>query len=495
MNKKIGIFALFVLLGLSLFACDVQSTTPTTTTSAAAIPTNEIAAAKDETIYIEANPDGSVSSMVAVNRLAKVERGLYVDRGRFVDALDLSGASTILIQDDRLLLPILEDQEEYYYRATLANGYEAPFVVSVQYLVDGVEALHTDIQSAMKSHAIRIHVEANALAEEAFRTGYLCALQVSLQSGGIQSLEANGGLVVLAGGQYQISLSVLPGSTADFEITYEAVEFGIQSIQGTFTRFDPSFLGSELSGMAASMPLLVEGIDQLALGTDQLRQGLTELSIAVNALSLGSSDLNDGILQLKNGLIVAANAARQTESALITLAQTAAALAQGEDGIVQAYEGLLTQILDVQTTFSALHSDDMALLTKLATMAGTAQAIESALNDHLDGMTAFVEGLTQLSVGYGAFADGLDDLVAAATMLEGGASDLSSGLSLVDQAMSLLPDQVNELTLALSAISEGFDGALDSITVLFLEQNDRSSFVSSQNPNPLSTQFIITLKF
>ena len=100
-----------------------------------------------------------------------------------------------------------------------------------------------------------------------------------------------------------------------------------------------------------------------------------------------------------------------------------------------------------------------------------------------------------MSVGYGAFADGLDDLVAAATMLEGGASDLSSGLSLVDQAMSLLPDQVNELTLALSAISEGFDGALDSITVLFLEQNDRSSFVSSQNPNPLSTQFIITLKF
>jgi hypothetical protein len=490
MTKKFGSMALLIVCLCALMACG-QTNTTTTTTTTGVIPTNEIAAVKDETIYIETNPDGSVESMITVNRLIQASRGLYIDYGRYDSAANLSGTSTILIQDDRLLLPVLEDKDEYFYRATLANGYEAPFLLSIQYLVDGVATVHTVRQDIRKQHTILIRVEVNPNAEETFQSGYLCALQVTLKSQLIRSLNATGGLVVLAGGNTQISLSVLPGSSAEFRIEYEAMEFGISSIQGTITRFDPSFMGSELLGMASSMPLLTEGIRQLALGTEELRQGLAELSDAMHDLSMGSSDLVGGIAQLKAGLLAAANAARQTENALSIMAQSAETLRQGEAGILQAYEGLLLQILDVQATFSVLHSDDLILLTKLAAMTATAQAIQSALEDHFHGMTDFTNGLAIIVGGFGTFADGLDEIVLTISMLESGAEDLSEGLSQLDQALRPLPANVNTVTSALNAIATELESAFSSLSLLFEDTSEWTSYVGEENVSPHSVQFVI----
>ncbi|MDP3131062.1 MAG: hypothetical protein Q8N15_07020 [Bacillota bacterium] len=488
MLKKMLFGALIALLAFSVIAC--ESTTTSTTATSGSLPTNEIDAVKDETIYLEAATDGTVERAVAVVRLENVVSGLYVDHGIFTAAEDLSGSATILVEAGRLLVPVLSQRVEHYYRAELGEGYASPFLISLSYFKDTLETDPGAVSVESTDHAIVIHVEANPDASEAFRTGYVCALQITLKSDVVQAPDVTGGLVVLAGGNYLISLTALPGSIGDYRIEYLGTGFGIVSIQATFTRFTPAFLGSELSGFATSMPELTEGIAALAVGTAELHQGLFDLSDAVHTLSTGSADLTDGIGQLHDGLVSAALGAHATADALETLADTAAILASGEADLAAAYAGLMLQVLDVQATFSALHPGDMDLLTKLATLSGTAGAIESALSDHLDGMEAFADGLLDLSNQYALFAAGLDALVLAALDLQDGSAGISDALTSIDAALAAMPEGVLAMNAALTTISDGFDDAATALSFLFLEQTDPVSFTSPDNPTPRSVQFI-----
>lgn len=334
MLRKLLIGTLSVLFALSLSSCTAATTSTTHTTFVQ--PTNEIAAVKDETIYLEAGTDGTVERVVEIVRLENVVSGLYVDEGNFRVAEDLSGSATILVETGRLLVPVMSERTEHYYRAELGEGYKPPFLITFEYLRDAVSVDPSTRWNSSADHAIVIHVEANPEATEAFRSGYVCALQITIESDVVEAPEIDGGLVVLAGGSYLISLTSLPGSTGDYRVEYRGTDFGIASIQATFTRFTPAFLGSGLSGFASAMPEMTGGIADLADGTADLHQGLLNLSDAAHSLSSGSAGLSDGIVELHDGLVAVALGAHATADALDTLADTAALLAAGEADLAAA---------------------------------------------------------------------------------------------------------------------------------------------------------------
>jgi X-X-X-Leu-X-X-Gly heptad repeat protein len=489
MLKKATLILFAAIAVFAATACDEATTA--LTTAVTTLPSNEIAAVKDETIYLEASSSGAVTDMVVVSRLADVETGLYVDKGAFRTAENLSGTASILIGDDALLVPVLADAEEHYYRATLENGYEPPFLISLEYLLDGT--VSEPSAAGGSEHAIHLEVTSNPDAADGFRDVFLCMVQISIASTGIDTPTADGGLVILSGGDYVVTFTVLPGKNGTFEVLWSGDAFGIDAIQATYTRFTSAFLGDSLSGFADQIPTLTAGFTQLADGTGALRDGLSQLATATHALSAGAADLSSGLVLVASGLEDAADAAEETASSLALLSGAASALEQGESDIADAYANLLLVVADVQATFSALHSDDVALLTKLATLAGTASAIDDALSQHLAGMSDFSDNVAALAAGYAAFASGLRSLADAATGLASGSEDVSTGLASLDEALALLPDQIAAMNAALVLLSDGFTGSADELAFLFADSGASVSFTSADNPAPRSVQFIYTV--
>ncbi|MFH0993851.1 MAG: hypothetical protein V1761_05840, partial [bacterium] len=316
----ISLSALFLLVTLS--GCGLTTTGATTTTTTGSTPTEEVAAIKDETVYLTADATGAIHKMIVINRLVAVEPGIYVDRGRFTAAFGLSGDEPVTIGETDLRLMIDTHYDEYYYRAELGAGYTAPFQIDVVYEMDG-EAVDVDqIVGTAGTVTIRMTVSVNPDAEAYFRENYLCNLQLKLDSGQNRIVQAPGGTTVLAIGIYTIAFMVLPGATKTFAVTVDSDAFGIAGIEASFTRFDPAMLGDDFSTFGTAMIELSAGLEAMQSGQIDLADGLDEILTAVAALQAGSANLTEGLAAYQE-------AASQLSASLTDLSGNVTALSRG----------------------------------------------------------------------------------------------------------------------------------------------------------------------
>lgn len=489
--KKILILLLLILTMTGVYACD--STTTAITTTPVSIPSDNHQAAVDETIYVNANVLGDTESLIVVSRIKNAEPGYYTEYGNFLSAQNLTGSESILVESDRLEIPVAKACNDFYYRSLLSSGYELPFILSFEYKKDGVIIDPISEVEGSGVYDIQITVESNQFAKAGFVNQYMSYLQIAINADNTTFPVVSGGSVVLAGGVYTAAFMTLPGTSGLYTITVETTSFSIDSIQASFTHFEPSILGDQLAGFGESMQTLITGLQTLRDGQIAMKSGVSDINTAIMALSSGSSDLAAGLDEIVSGLSQMSDSAQTLASNLSALSQAANQLAISGSALMDAYGNMMITIEDVVTTFSALHSDDEALLTKLLTLSQTASAIEAAFDTYVDGVGSCAENLALLSTGLNQLAASLEAITTALTSLSDGAGNISDGITAITAAMANLPDSLQTMIDAQTVIIENLQTSLGDMQFLFEQPEALVSFTSDANLSPDSIQFVYTI--
>ncbi len=492
--KKILFLSLSALfLFVTLSGCGLTTTAATTTTTTITALTEEIAAIKDETVYLTADANGVIGRMIVINRLADVEPGIYVDRGRFTAAFGLSGDETVTIGDNGLRLNIDSHYEEYYYRAELGAGYAAPFAIDIAYELDGEPVDVGEIVGTAGVVTLKMTVSVNPEAEAYFRDKYLCNLQLKLDSGKTRILQATGGTTILAAGVYTIAFLVLPGTSKTFSVTVDTDAFGIGGIEASFTRFDPAMLGDDFAGFGAAMADLILGLEALRDGQVDLADGLADVRAAVDALLVGSADITGGIGAYQDAANLLLASLSELSDHITALSLGASGLQDAGSALLEGYAGLMGIINDVAATFAALHPEDEALLTKLTTMTQTAAAIEAALSAYVGGVDSLSSNLAILAAGLAQLEAGTELLNAGLTELVQASGNIMDGLAMTGSGFDVIVAALPAMIDAQSAMMAGLSDAITGLAFLDIVPGDYVSFTDPDNPVPGSVQFIYSI--
>ncbi|MFA5036288.1 MAG: hypothetical protein WC479_03845 [Candidatus Izemoplasmatales bacterium] len=491
MIKKLLLSLLLLFTVTGLFACD--STTSTTTATPVVIPSDSHQATVDETIYINADATGEIESLVVVSRIKNALPGYYTEYGDFLSAQNLSGSESILVGSDRLEIPIAEACDDFYYRTQLSPEYEVPFLLTFNYEKNGLPIDPIVQTGEAGNYDIEITVTSNPNADLGFVNQFMCYLQLSLDADKTSFPTVSGGSVVLAGGTYTIAFMTLPGASAVYTLSVETTSFSISSIQASFTRFDPSILGDQLADFGENMSTLITGLTAIRDGQITMKAGLTEMHTAIAVLSAGSSELSDGLDAILTGISQMADAATTLASNLAVLSQATDQLATSGSTLTAGYANLMIAVNDVVSTFSSLHADDVALLTKLMTLSQTAAAIETALGTYVGGVSSCAENLALLSAGMNQLATSLTTIKTTLIDINSGASDVSIGLAALTSALAGLPDSIEVMINAQTLIIDNLTDSLSEMQFLFNQPETLISYTSPDNPSPNSIQFVYTI--
>ena len=490
MKKGLMVILSFLAL-LTIWGCGATTTTTTTTSSLELLDRGTVPT--DQTVYIEAGTDGTIGTMIVVSRIPRAIRGTYCEYGRFTASQNLTGSQPIEMETGQLFIPVSTDGADFYYRTTLADGYEPPFLLTFKYRKDGV-LIDPAIEKGNDGHyTVEIEVTANPEAEDGFLDRFMCQVQVAVPATGTQITGTMGGTVVLAGGTYTIGFMTLPGTSATYSLTLDTDAFSIRSIQATFTPFNPEVLGEDLSGIGTGLQTLLEGLIELRDGQTQLKDGLETLSSTLALLSAGSWEATEGLDQLALGLGELTDSAGLLSDNLALIAAGANQLKTSGVSVLAGYDGLMSAVNDVYGTFAPLHSDDVELMTKLITLTQTATAIESALETYVDGVNDCADGLASLSVAMNQWIAALETAEAALRTLAESENELSAGLEEVAMALTGIPESLQAMIDAQTTIISNLSASLNPLAFLLTEAQPLWSFTSSANPTPNSVQFIYSV--
>ncbi|SES12319.1 hypothetical protein [Salipaludibacillus aurantiacus] len=259
---------------------------------------------------------------------------------------------------------------------------------------------------------------------------------------------------------------------------------------------------AEVGGSSGDMDLgelseLPDGLSQMAAGLEEAGDGLIELHGSFSE-AFGSLD---GAMQGIPGYdiseedieqLYASGANQETIDQLVetyTAAQTA--------------KGTYDQVRDA---FTAAEGALLETGNSINDMSGQLYGISSDLSasmenmDGLDGLAELEDGLGQLAGNYGEFHEGLTDytdgvseLANSYSEIDGGIDELADGSADLESGVSELSEGTAELAEETSDLPEQFQQEIDDR----LDEFDRSdfdpvSFVSADNSNVESVQFILT---
>ncbi|MDD4987885.1 MAG: hypothetical protein PHS68_03225 [Candidatus Izemoplasmatales bacterium] len=491
MTKKLLSCLLLFFFALALGACQTEtSTTHLTTTTF--YPDNEEQIALDQTIYVQADVSGEITSMVAVNRLKNVSPGLYVEYGDFLSALNLTGSESIELESDRLLVPVLRSTEDFYYRATLDAGYEPPFTLNFSYKKEGTAIDPHSEKGESGSYTIETSIAPNLEAPMSFQTGWMASIQLSLSAQGTIITDAGGSMVNLSGGVYTFTMMAFPGMTADITLAFDTTHFAIHAIQATFSPFDPMLL-NDLVSFADDLQLFQSGLESLVLGLQTISSGTNDVLTQISLMDAGLSEAASGLDSLNDGMIALVAGLDMINNQFATYVEAMQLLQASGVSLQNGYLGLMSSVNDVVSTFSALHSEDVDLLTKLATLNQTASAIQSALTAFLAGLDDLVNGALAISAGLAPLLSNLHVLADHLDDLSQGVTSLSEGLSLLTAGFAPISEGLATILANLRTMQLGLGEQLDNLTFLFQDPVQIVSFTAMRNPSPDHLQFIFSI--
>jgi uncharacterized phage infection (PIP) family protein YhgE len=182
-------------------------------------------------------------------------------------------------------------------------------------------------------------------------------------------------------------------------------------------------------------------------------------------------------------------------AAQMTMIATAAdQLKTGGASLLEGYGGLMNSVNDVVGTFSALHPDDVGLQTKLLILSQTAQAMESALAEYVEGVSGVAEGIAALSIGMQSLVEALTSVETSLSVLVNEENNIASGLTELNLAWTQLPVAIQTMIEAQNQIIAGLNASMENLGFLFSEPSPLVSFVSSANPTPNSVQFVYSIR-
>lgn len=281
---------------------------------------------KEEVVYSNLNGDGSVKEVNVVNIFDLENDGTIVDYGTYESLRNMTTTDAIDYQNDTI--HISSKKGKLYYEGKLKSK-EIPWLISIQYLMDGKTYDVSEIAGKSGHLEIQIQMHQNENCDSSFFEGYALQTTITLDTNKTENIQADGATVANVGSNKQLTYTTLPNTDTDIHISADVVDFQMDAIaiNGIRMNLDVEIDESEIQDKVDE---IVGAVDALDEGAGSISEGATTLYDATSKLNTAAQDLYTGVGSLYSG-------SQELANGLSTITSNNKALT---DGAWQAYEAM-----------------------------------------------------------------------------------------------------------------------------------------------------------
>ncbi len=457
---------------------------------------------KKETVYILADPEGSVGKIIVSDWLKNPSgENTIIDRSTLTNVENVKGEEKFTLGADQAIVWSAGGNDIYYQGST---DKELPVGVSVTYTLDGKKVAPEDLAGRSGKLTIRYEYD-NRAYEYAQINGvktkiyvpFMALTGMNLDDEVFSNVEVTRGELINDGRMTFAVGAAFPGLQENLGIHTDDLDIP-DSIEITadvknyksgiaFTIITNELFSRSEGGETDSMEDLKNPLGDLTNATKQLKDGSSQLYEGLCALLEKSGELGEGIDKLCSGagaLQTGAEGLNDGAAKLHTGAETLQsglnALASSNDqlngGARQIFETLLAAAqtqLSAQMSPLGISLPDMTIDNYADVLNGIMNALPpqsegvqavSALKASLDsyhtfycGLQSYTAGVSQAAAGAGALKTGTDELKNGAGRLSAGMTELQNGLQSLQASVPALTDGVTQLRDGAKRLSEGIN--------------------------------------
>ena len=459
---------------------------------------------KEETIYVYAEADGSVSS-IHVNERLKNKDGLdeLEDESRLSDIKNTKGYEEYTIDASGKMVWAAEGND-IYYEGTLDE--ELPFSMKVTYYLDDEE---TDPESlAGKSGWVRIRFEYDISQMAQIEVGskieevhipFGMMTSIALPEDRFGKVTVNKGRVTRSGGNIMVTGMTIPyvesdinsdddeddsffevkAYTSGFELD-ETITYVMSDVMSEIDLFEDDDSGD----LRESMNDLQEGMDDVEEGSYDLNDGIGELQSGASELAGGAEDLKKGTKELYDNYLDYYDAVNNLKSGIDELKEGGDSLSEGisqlsvlpenieslSDALKSMRSSLETQYTyenggKAPQTYSDSEKEEAAMQAALQAYSANPGDIGNyhlymyysvdLMVKGLPDSKALKEQVGQLSSGADALAGGLGEASTGIKQIRKASKSIKNGIYRIYEGNAQLADATDELSNGADALKSG----------------------------------------
>ncbi|MGN0494631.1 MAG: hypothetical protein ACI4GW_00250 [Lachnospiraceae bacterium] len=298
----------------------------------AALPASAFAASentqKEEVVYTNLNPDGSVKEINVVNIFDLKEKGQIIDYGNYESTRNMTTTAPINYENDTVTIEA--DKGKLYYEGKMEEN-EIPWNIEIQYFMDGKEYTAEEIAGMSGVLEIKMGIRKNRQCNSSFFKGYALQATFVLDTNHATDIKAEGATIANVGSDKQITFTILPNNEKDINISANVNNFEMDGISINGIRMDMD-MDIDDSTLKEKIDEMLQAVNDLDNGAGELNDGASDLYGATGKLNTAAGNLYSGVGTLYDG-------ANQLQGGLAALSSKNKELT---GGAWSAYEGLCT---------------------------------------------------------------------------------------------------------------------------------------------------------
>lgn len=328
-------------------------------------------ASKEEVVYSTLSPEGTLKDIYVVNVLDVTNAGEVTDHGSYSSVKNLTDVATIKQSNNTISVEAPEG--EFYYQGNM-DDQQLPWTIDISYRLDGKQITAEELAGASGHLEMNIKTNNNDHVDKSFYENYL--LQISLTAGSdvFKHIQAGDATVANAGGDYNISWTVMPEKKGDYTLEADVTDFEMS--------------GLEISALPSSLPIESPDTDEITQDFESLTDAITEINNGVGELSNGIAELNNGAKDLDNG-------SSQFNNGLQEASNSSAELINGSKSIDQAL---------AQISKEVANNSDSVDLSQL-------KELQKGLDELAKGLKEIPKQLTEFNKQYTQAYQALDSVM------------------------------------------------------------------------------------
>ncbi len=410
---------------------------------------------KSEVAYVDLSYDGAPEGAYVVNRFDVEQGGTVVDHGEYSLVKNLTTTEGIELVGDAATFEVPEGT--FFYQGNLGKV-ELPWDINLEYSLDGKKLDAAELAGNDGHVDIAMSTSQNPDVDPAFFDSFMLQVSFTLDPEKCSNLVADGATVSDAGADQTVAFTVLPGKDGFFSLSADVTDFEMAGVQ--------------VVGMAYSSPVDVPDTSGVTDGMQQLADGVSEVASGSSSLAGGGSGLVAGAHQLSDGVAQAAEGAESAASGGDAILDGTASLGKGIEMQAQG-------MAELKAAVESIPGLPDALKESIGKMAAGMQQLDGEYGKYASGVEQYVDGVDQLASGLGDLESGSSSLASGIRRYVSGMEQLNGGIQSLDDETSKLP----------SAVQGEID---DMMTEFDFPEFAPRSFVSAQNSNVRSVQFVMT---
>ena len=335
--KIIAVGAAGIIAGTSVTAATIGATKKkddvkdTETTVSESTSAKDTKAAKDETVYVIANAEGSVKKIIVSDWIKNSlnEKNLK-DKSELKDIKNVKGDESYVMDSDNMRV-WNADGADIYYQGTISK--ELPVDLKVSYKLDGKAVSADEIAGKSGKATIRFDYVNKQYSEvtidgktEKIYVPFVMLTGLMLDNDVFTNVEVSNGKLINDGDRTVVAGFALPGLKENLaldsskieipdyvEVTADVKNFSLTTTltlatNSLFNEFDTSKLNTaddlqaQLNELTSGMSKLIDGSSELYGGLTTLLSKSKELAAGVDKLASGTNELASGTAALNAGL-------------------------------------------------------------------------------------------------------------------------------------------------------------------------------------------------